>query len=123
MIHALRAFVIGRRSRVFILIPITYNLNPFLSNRLRPSFTRADANTLFKRRDENLSIADFTRTSALDDGINARLYEFIIHSNLQTNFLEQINFSNNATETLIVTLLLAATKNVSDRHLVDLVLV
>ena len=92
-------------------------LSTDLPNRLRSSFTGADSDALLEARDENLAVADFASTGACDNAFNAWLHEFVVHRNLQANFLKQVHFGDDATETLVVTLLLATAQHIGNGHL------
>jgi hypothetical protein len=102
--------------------------NPFdcgycLADRFGAGFAGTNADALFEFGNENLAIADGTGPCASDNRVDAGLYKFIVHGNLQADFLEQIHFGYDAAETLVVALLLTAAKHVCDGHLENAFLV
>ncbi len=63
-------------------------------DRRRPAFTSADADALVHRQHKNLPVSDFSlgaRAASLENGVDRRLDEFVIHGNLQLHLPQQVD--------------------------------
>ena len=55
-------------------------------DRCRPTLSGTDADALIHGENKNLAVSNFSlgaRTASLENGVNRRLDEFVIHGNLQ----------------------------------------
>src|SRR5437867_2240673 len=95
--------------------------------RLRPdgnpaAFPGADADRVFQGQDENLSIADaagLPRPGRMDDGLDGRLHERVVHGNLELQLRQQADLDFLPAIDLGVPLLPAAAADVRHGHQVD----
>ncbi len=63
-------------------------------DRCRPTLTSADADALIHREDKDLPVSDFSlgaRTASLENGVDRRLDEFVIHGNLQLHLSQEVD--------------------------------
>src|SRR5262245_50299093 len=96
------------------------------SDRLWPSFSRPDANTVLQRQDENLAVADpafRTGSASLHDGVDGRLDEVFVDGDLELHLAEQLHSQFVTAVGFGMAFLPAETLHVHDRETEDLDLV
>src|SRR5450432_804117 len=93
--------------------------SPGASNRFRAPFARPDADAIFEWQHEDLAVADLAcraAAPALDNGVDRRLDEMIVHRDLQLHFAKQIHSDFVTAIDFGLALLAAKTLHVHDRE-------